>query len=325
MYLINIFNGLSIDRYFEFAGCTSPFQLEFLLRNVEVWVSQDIKTHYRLHENTVTKTEGGSSVKISTDLDGNIKLSVFVSADKDTRNCALFTDFPQQLVTALKITPFDLPDLHSLLQVPLVSLNRFLVRQGITSGNETYNYVEESAAESSAEEESHSESRSNNDHNANDLPTSARLSSPRSGLSSFTSASARIETRSTTLRPHLGDQGSARSQSNLDVSSNEGLRERPVTPRAPATGIYNEINRTQNRERLRGFFQNRNLTNNVFDMSTIRNTLEVAEPTSVFSSPQVDRSPRRQAGLMPNRSGEEMARDSEVGFLGEQFVSCSSE
>jgi hypothetical protein len=56
-------------------------------------------------------------------------------------------------------------------------------------------------------------------------------------------------------------------------------------------------------------------------MRTLRETLEAAEPAPVLTPIQVDPSPRRRAGPILNRNEEEMARDFEVGFLGEQFVS----
>ena len=47
-------------------------------------------------------------------------LEIYLSSDKSKRECALVTDFPNQLVDALKIEPVDIiVELHQFLEVPL--------------------------------------------------------------------------------------------------------------------------------------------------------------------------------------------------------------
>ena len=127
-----------------------------------------------------------------------------------------------------------------------------------------------------------------------------------------------------------------RSQDNLNVPPYESHGERSVTPRPTAAGLYSIDNRNRNRERLQDFARNADLTSSsrpvsssgrygrgggAFDMSTLTETLQAAEPGRMSTPIQVYSSPRRRAGLIPNRTEEEMARDFEVGFLGELFVS----
>jgi len=84
-------------------------------------------------------------------------------------------------------------------------------------------------------------------------------------------------------------------------------------------------------ERLRGFARNADITSNsprvssgsIFDMSALSETLEAAEPAPVSTPVQVNPSMRRRSGPVTNRNEQEKARDFEVGFLGEQFVSLT--
>jgi hypothetical protein len=61
----------------------------------------------------------------------------------------------------------------------------------------------------------------------------------------------------------------------------------------------------------------------MYDMSTLGEALDADEPAPVSTSVQVNVSPRRRANPIKNRNEEEVARDFEVGFLGEQFVTPS--
>ena len=310
-------------------------------------MSADIKTHYTLEGTTVKKGEGGSSVKVSTGEDKTAKLEICVSANTHTRDCALITDFPEQLVAALELEPADLPDLYPLLQVPLASLKALLIRKGITGGDAADDY-EETLADS-VNENSQSQSDGSSDDNGDDASTtsasSVRSDSEGSAVVESTRASARSEAANTTLRPHVDRRPSSRpttpeprSQDRLNVPSDESPSERPVTPRPTAAGLYSTDNRNRNRERLQSFARNADPASSsrpvrssgqsgggggAFDMSTLRETLEAAQSAPVSTPVQVDPSPRRRARPILNRNEEEMARDFEVGFLGEQFVSPS--
>ncbi|KAF2276420.1 uncharacterized protein EI97DRAFT_458354 [Westerdykella ornata] len=335
----------ALVKYFEHAECESPYELRPLLENLEVWMSADIKTHYTLEGTTVTKSEGGSSVKVSTGEDESDKLEIYVSANRHTRDCALITDFPGQLVAALELEPADLLDLHPLLQVPLASLKALLVRKGITGGDAADD-CEETLVADSVNEDSQSRSEGGYDDNGDDASTtsasSVRSYSAGSAILESTRASAKSKAANTTLRPYLDHRPSSRpttpeprSQDHLNGPSDESPRERPVTPRPTAAGLYSTDNRNRNRERLQGFARNANTASSsrlgrssgqsgggggAFDMSTLRETLEAAEPASLSAPVQVNPSPRRRAGPILSRTEEEMARDFEVGFLGEQFV-----
>ncbi|KAH8697486.1 putative heterokaryon incompatibility protein [Talaromyces proteolyticus] len=335
----------ALVKYFEYVKCESSYELRTLLENVAVWMSADIKTHYTLEGNTVTKSEGGSSVKVSLGEDETAKLEIFVSANKHARDCALITDIPEQLVAALELEPADLPDLHPLLRVPLASLKALLIKKGITGGD-TADDSEETLVADSVNEDSLSQSDGSCHDSGDDASTmsASGVSSDSEGsaIVQCTRASARSEAANTTLRPHMHHRPSFRpttpqlqSQYHLNLPSDESPRERPVTPRPTAAGLYSTDNRNRNRALIQGFALNADPASSsgrgrssgqsggggsAIDMSTLREALEAAEPTLVSTPIQVNSNPRRWAGPIPNRNEEEMARDFEVGFLGEQFV-----
>ena len=287
----------------------------------------------------MTKSEGGSSVKVSIGEDKTAKLEIYVSASRHMRNCALITDFPEQLVAALELEPaeVDLPDLHLLLQVPLASLKTLLVRRGITGGDTADDYEEISGTDFVNEA-----SQSQGDDASTRSANSVWSDSSESVIVESTRASARSEAANPTLRPHVDHRPGFRlttpelqSQDQLNVPSDEGPSERPVTSYTAVAGLYSTANRNRNRERLQGFARNADPASSSrpgrargqsgdgggsFDMSTLRETLEAAEPTPVSTPIQVNPNPRRRTGPIRNRDKEEMARDFEVGFLGEQFV-----
>ena len=77
-------------------------------------------------------SDGGSCARVtSSTTEKDAQLDIYVSAHGQTRECALVTDFPKQLMNALGIKATELPELRDLLQVPLASLNAFLVKKGI--------------------------------------------------------------------------------------------------------------------------------------------------------------------------------------------------
>lgn len=333
-------------RYFEYVEYEPYYELRPLLENAKVWMSADIKTHYTLDDTIVTKREGGSSVKVSTREGNTAKLEIFVSANKHARDCALVTDFPEQLVAALELEPDDLSDLHPLLQVPLASLKALLIRKGITGGDAADDWEETLAADSD-NEDSRSQSDGSSDDNFDDTSTSSassvRSDSAGSVILEWTRASARSEAAITSLRPHVHHQPrfwpttpEPRSQNHMNVLSDESPRERPVTPRPTAACPYSAEKRNRNREWIQGFARNADLASSprlgrssgqsgggggAFDMSILREALEAAEPAPVSTPVQVNSSRRRQVGPIPNHIKEERARNSEVGFLGELFVS----
>jgi hypothetical protein len=158
--------------------------------------------------------------------------------------------------------------------------------------------------------------------------TSAQASSEAAHTALQPSVSPRLSFRTTTpeSRPH----------EHLDVPFNGSPQRRSVTPRSTIPGTYSAHNRDRNRDRLRGFARNvdprpvlqfsrfssqaRN-TESAFDMSTLDRALETAEVAPVPNPVQVNSSSLQRAGPIPNRNDEQRARDFEVGFLGEQFVS----
>jgi hypothetical protein len=311
-------------------------------------MSADIKTHYTLEDTIVTKSEGGSMVEVSTGKDNVDKLEIVLSANRNIRDCALIEDFPEQLVAALELEPADLPDLHRLLQVPLASLKALLIRKGITDGDAANNYEETSVAESTGQEDWGSASDGSHDTHSDDASTSF-AGSDRSDFAwsttiESTRASARSEAANTNLRPHVHPRPRSRpstprrrSLDHMNAPPNEIPEERPDIPRPSAAGLYSMGNRIRNRERVQEFALNADLESSsrlrrlnphsgggdgAFDMSAIREIFESAERSTISIPAPVNPSPRRRAAPIPNRNEEGMARDFEVGFLGEQFVNA---
>lgn len=137
----------------------------------------------------MTRTKGGSSVKVSLREDNTAKLEIFFSANKQSRECALIVDFPEQLVAALKLEPANLPDLSSLLSVPLASLKALLVKKGITGGVAADDNKELLVTDP-VNEESRSQSGDSSDFESSTIVQYAR-------------ASARSEAANTTSQPYI--------------------------------------------------------------------------------------------------------------------------
>lgn len=346
--LSNLLHALCayIHRYFEHSGQVPSHDSRHLLANAEAWRSTDIRTQYTLGSITFTRNEGGSSAKISNTADGTSKLELYVSADRQTRDCALITDFPKQIAEVLKLDPTRLPDLHSLLQVPLASLNALLIRKGITGNNDDAARAE-ALVPNSIQQDSpgYNAGTSHNDSHTT-LVASASLghaSSTASVVAGSSRASATSVARDTSLRPHAGHRlqsqqntAGARGQPHQSTPFNGVLSERPVTPQLTVSGVYSANNRIWNRERLQDFARSTNLASSpydgasssqlrgndgTFDMGALRQALGDPGPAIVSTPVQNNSSGSRRVRPSLNRNEEEMARDFEVGFLGEQFVS----
>lgn len=326
--------------------CESPYKLQPLLENVEVWMSADIKTHYKLESTTVTKSGGRSNVKVSIGKDQTPKLEIYVSTNKHLRSCALVTDVPNQLVAALGLEPSDLQDIHALLQVPRASLTALLIRRGITAGDTADDYEEHLVADLSGKDW-HAESDGSSSDDSDDAQatsaSSVRSDSPWSAVIETAHASAASIATHSTLRPSVQQRPSARpttprprSQDQPHVPADESSSERSVTASRFDVSPYNQSNRSLNMERLQGFARNADPASssrparsssqsgsgeNAFDMSSLREALETTESTPMSMPANVDPNRRRRARLIPNRNEEERARNLEVGFLGEHFVS----
>jgi hypothetical protein len=294
-------------------------------------MSANIKTHYTLKDTTVTESEGGCSVTINNTDNLGPKLKIYVSTNRHLRECALITDFPDQLIEALELKPAELPKLYPLLQVPLASLNALMVKEGFTDG------VGSDDLEDS--EDSGNQSEGSDDGSSGLVSeTPASGSQPDNAGSVFTgsiSASARSQTTRTAPRIHLNDSPRSRpatpelqSRHHLNAHPNPSPDRRPTTPRPTVTGLYGMENRSRNRDRIQSFARNFDTTptsgrndRSIFDMNALRGALEDTEPTLVTTPLNVHISPTQRAGPDQNRNEEQRARDFEVGFLGEQFVS----
>lgn len=289
-------------------------------------------------------SEGGSSVKVSFGEDEAAKLEIFVSTNKHARDCALVTDFPEQLLDALGLRLSDLTDVFTLLRVPLASLKALLIKKGIVGGD-TADDSEETLVADSVNEDS--QSRGDGSYDSSDdastmSPSSLHSDSEESDIVQYTRASARSEAAHT-MRPHVHRQPSFRpttpqpqSPYHLDSTSGESPRDRPVPPSPTAVGLYSIDNRNRNREQIQRFARNMAFASSsrlgrssrqsggsggAFDMNPLMESLDATEPAYVSTPVQVNSSRRQRAGPIINRNEEQMARDFEVGFLGEQFVS----
>jgi hypothetical protein len=309
-------------------------------------MSADIRTHYTLEDTTVVKREGGSSATVCTEEDENGKLKIYVSMDRQTRECALFTDLPMQLVAALELEPADFSDLHVLLQVSLASLKTLMVRKGFASGNHVDDHEHNSVAVLNHQDmQSRSELHQND--NQNEMRESAAIladsGSAEHVVVHSTSASASSEAARTALQPSVSSRPDIRPTApeprpheSSNVPFDPSPHRRPVTPQPTIAGPYSAQYRDRNRDQLRGFARNMDRTpvpqisrshsqsrnlDSAFDMSALSRALDTGGLARVQNLVQVDSNSRQRAGPIPNRNDEQRARDFEVGFLGEQFVS----
>jgi hypothetical protein len=286
----------------------------------------------------VTKSEGGSSATVCTE-DEDVKLKIYVSTDRHVRECALLTDFPMQLMAALKLEPTQYPDLHLLLQVPLISLKTLMIKKGFTSGD---------AVDDDEDMQSHSILRHNDDQDETREVSSSpvRATSTEHVAVYSTSASASSGAAHRALQPSVRSRSSSRSTTpesrshdSLGVPLGTSPDREPVTPQPATAGPYSANNRDRNRDRLRGFARHVDRTpvpqrvrshsqlrdpDGAFDMSALSRTLDIVEHAPVPDPVQVNYTAPQRAGPIPNRSEEQRARDFEVGFLGEQFVSFAN-
>jgi hypothetical protein len=225
-----------------------------------VWTSADIRTHYTLEDTRVTRIEGSSSATVCAEENENFKLKIYVSTDRQLRECALLTDFPMQLVAALELEPAHFPDLHLLLQVPLISLRTLMIRKGFTSGDDVddseqnlvavlnkqnmlgRNLLRHDDNQDEVRGLSTSLVRANSAEHVVVHSRSAPASSEAAHTALQLSVSSRLSSTTTTpeSRPH----------EPLDVTFNGSPQRRPVTPRYTIAGTYSAHNRDRNRDRL---------------------------------------------------------------------------
>jgi hypothetical protein len=331
------------------AKCTSPYEIRPTIERAKVLMSKNIKTHYTLDNTTVTKSEGGCSVKLTIVEDQDPKLKIYVSTDKYLRECALITDFPRQLISALELEPIELLKLHGVLQVPLTSLNELMITEGITDGFDSEDSGD-SNSEDNDSEDNDSEDNDSEDNEAQDIQSESSgqrshdntLEISASGVHTdnigsividSVSVSARSEIRQTTPRVNVNNSSRSRaispgSSPHPNRSSNASPDGPLATSRLTATSIYTTDNRNRNRRRIQSFAQHAGVTSttpgrngDVFDMEKLRGALEEAGPALFATSNEVSSNTNEPIQPNQNRNEEQKNRDFEVGFLGELFVS----
>ncbi|OBT52528.1 hypothetical protein VE04_07127, partial [Pseudogymnoascus sp. 24MN13] len=347
----------ALNRYFEHYQCRSKYFLKPLLETVKVWISPNIETHYHLAHGlsppifTVTRVEGGSSVRVNdTSDDAKPVLEIYLSSEQKKRDCALVTDFPKQLLEALKVRPFNAAtELHQYLEVPLESLNMLLVRKGI---------IGEIPSSSASSDTSGSDGMSDDEDQLQWRGLVAPLATPerRSSVTPFATPLTELSRPSAVVtgqsvpstqsprNPEFISRILAVETSSRNPFSRSGFpipperpEEAPPTEPVTTVGIYSTSNRSRNTDRLRQFAQHsRNGLNAsrsgtssavntpiaaAFDMTQLGSALEDSRASVVPATLVSVWSARRpQARLIPDRNQEDRARDFEIGFLGEHYV-----
>ena len=334
------------------------------MQGAKVWISPNIETHYHLLASgsssricTVTRAEGGSCVRINNIGEGREpSLDIYLSSDTSKRDCALVTDFPNQLIEALQIRPHDaVAELYQYLEVPFQSLDALLVRKGIVGEvpSSSANLGTPGSDEAGADESSYLEHQSQSREvilpsaSPERRPSATPLAAPMGQL--LTPLAAATGQAASSSRPPSNPDFVSRvsaiqspfrnpfAPSNLPTPP-EGLDEAPPTEPVTTAGLYSTSNRGRNIDRLRRLAQNSSTGHNVsinntsnttntpnaaaFDMTELGSALEDAQ-ASAAPSARVSISSARQPRpiLVPNRNQEERARDFEIGFLGEYYVS----
>jgi hypothetical protein len=306
---------------------------------------------------TVTRVEGGSCVRINNiNEDREPSLDIYLSSDPSKRDCALVTDFPNQLIGALQIQPLDaVAELHQYLEVPLESLDTLLVRKGIVGEgpSSSINLGIPESAETSTEEPIYHAHQSQRREvilpsaSPERGPRATPLATPIGQL--LTPLAAATEPAATSSQPPSSPDFVSRISAIQSPFRNpfaptslptppERPDEAPPTEPVSAAGLYISSNRGRNIDRLRRLAERSSTSHNVstnntssttntpnaaaFDMSQLGSALEDAQASvapSALVSIQSARRPRPM--LVPNRNQEERARDFEIGFLGEHYVS----
>lgn len=283
-------------------------------------------------------------------------LEIYLSSDKSKRDCALVTDFPKQLLEALQIRHSDATsELHQYLEVPLESLNILLVRKGIIGEVPSSSAASETAEsdETSEDEPTHHEDQLQSRQAVAPLASPERRSSvtllaaPATEFSRPSAAATRqaVPSSQSPSNPDFVSRVSAIEspfRNPFAPSSSptppEGPEELPPAELVTSAGIYNTSNRSRNTDRLRQFARHsssgpdtsRNGTSNtastpnasVFNMTELGSALGDAQASVSLSALVYAQSARRpQARLVLYRNQRERARDFEIGFLGEHYVS----
>lgn len=319
-----------------------------------MFISPTIKTRYNLSLRLpplifpITRIEGGSSMKVN-DTSGSADpvLEIYLSSEQKKRECALVTDFPKQLLEALKVRPFDAAnELHQYLEVPLESLNMLLVRKGIIG--------EIPSSPASSDSSKSDEMSDNEDQSQRRAPlvtpeqssSVTSLATPPTELSRLLAPLAAQSVPSTQsprdpepISRTLGVETSLSnsvSPSDFTIALGRPEEEPPIEPVTTA-GIYSTSNRSRNREILELFAHSLpnqngsrgetthsvdNLIEAAFDMTQLQSALEDSQASVVSAASVSVRSAGRPRGRhIPDRSQEDRARDFEIGFLGEHYVS----
>ena len=196
-------------------------------------------------------------------------LNIYLSSDTSKRDCALVTDFPNQLIEALEIRPHDaVAELHQYLEVPFQSLDALLVRKGIVGEipSSSTNLGTPGGDEAGADEPSYYA------HQPQSREVILPSASPERRLSA-TPLAAPMDQLLTPLATATGQAApSSRPPSNPDFVSRvsaiqspfrnpfapnnlpalpEGPDEVPPTQPVTTAGLYSTSNRGRNIDRLR--------------------------------------------------------------------------
>jgi hypothetical protein len=216
---------------------------------------------------------------------------------------------------ALELEPADLPKFHQLLQVPLSSLNDLMIREGFTDGANSDNTEDNASGDNASEDDEDLDSQSEgSDEGIRD----AISETSTSGVNADNIRSVVVDSISVSAR-----SGTSQPTPRLDV--HDSLRSRVTT----ATGIYSADNRYRNTRRIQSFAQDAGVipgyprgSGGIFDMNTLRGALEEVSPALSPTPIGVYLTSNQRVRSNKDRTEEQRARDFEVGFLGEQFVSA---
>lgn len=321
--------------------------------------SPNIKTHYTIpagpssERRIVTKSNGGSSVRVLNMDDGSQPLlEIYLTTNLPKRQCALVSKLAAQLVEELDIHPIDIiSGVSQLLLVPHLALDELLIENGVIGKSTTKTNIEEIWIPGEAIRDSQIGNRVQPEVEDPNSSTHSRLSSNlvvQKSRSMSTISSTEIAEEATTHLRRTRNQVSVLRASNSSdhirvLSERQMARnslEEPAEtmPLEPVTTaeIYNAFNRSRNINRLRDFARitetilsvrgqrNRprmNIRGSVFDLNELELALQETDPVLSPVIPMAVRPNHHRIGGISDRTPDQRARDFEVGFLGEYFVS----
>jgi hypothetical protein len=290
--------------------------------------------------------------------DSQSLLEIYLSTNLPKRECAMVSKLAAQLLEALNVDSVDiLSGVFQLLLVPHFALDEFLMENGVTGRTTSRSETTGSGIPDEAiwddqisdivqPEVEDLNSSTHSRLSSNSVAQTSESTSTVSSTDSSTDSSEEVRAQLLRTRNQVSvlrastslDQ--VRVPSEVQMARNSLEEPSETVPLEPVTTaeIYNTFNRDRNINRLRDFARNTETVSSVrgqrnrrrtsgsglaFDLSELELALQEIDLTLSTVTPMAVRPNHRRILGISDRTPDQKARDFEVGFLGEYFVSPS--